>query len=331
MGTSNSTTLRWGIIGTGNIARQFGTDLTLSGTGILAGVASRSLEKASRFIASLENKDLESVTAYGDYSSILEDPAVEAIYIALPNTLHFAWTSAALRAGKHVLCEKPLALNSAAAEELFDLAAENGVLLMEGFMYRAHPQTRLLLETISGGEIGELKVIQSNFCFNRPASMEDARFQPNEGGGSLMDVGCYCIDFARLLTGEEPTGVSGIPHLHELGVDDYFAGSLSFPGGTLASFVCGMTVTTDQTTRLYGTEGWIEIPRFWKAAEGFTIHHPSDEPRSVHVPKLESLPPLYALEADAFAGVTYGAANWNRPENTIANLKAIEAIRVPFR
>lgn len=327
MGYSDSAALRWGIIGTGSIAKQFGTDLTFSETGQLVGVASRSFEKASHFITSLENSQSESITPFGDYSSILKDPTIEAIYIALPNTLHFEWTAAALRAGKHVLCEKPLALNHREAEELFTLADESGVLLMEAFMYLAHPQTRLLFETVSRGEIGDLQVIQINFCFDRPPSKDDARFQANEGGGSLMDVGCYCIDLARNLTTEEPEKAKGVAHQHESGVDDFFAGSLAFPSGVLASFVCGMTVTTDQITRLYGTEGWIEIPRFWKAGEGFTIHRPGGEPKSIFSPTPTPPRPLYAIEADAFAEVLNGRPNWNPRENTIANLRVIEDLR----
>ncbi|MDF2378324.1 MAG: Gfo/Idh/MocA family oxidoreductase [Verrucomicrobiales bacterium] len=327
MGTSDSTTLRWGILGTGNIARQFTKELALSETGRLRGVASRRPDKAFTFIESLKNPDGGSITAYGSYRSILEDPAIDAIYIALPNTLHFEWTAAALRSGKQVLCEKPLALNRREAEELFDIADKNGALLMEGFMYRAHPRTHLLLDTVSNGEIGTLQLIQINFCFNRPAAKEDARFHPNEGGGSLMDVGCYCIDLARSLTGQEPVRANGIAHLHEWGVDDYFAGSLAFPNGVLASFVCGMTLTTDQTTRLYGTEGWIEIPRFWKAAEGFTIHRPEREPENIQLLPTSPLPPLYAIEADAFAGVLRGAPNWNPRENTVGNLKVLEMLR----
>lgn len=322
--------LRWGILGTGNIAGQFADDLSHSKAGILAGVASRSLESAEKFIGSRSERSDENEIRplpFGDYESLLDSNDIDVIYVALPNTLHFAWTKAALEAGKHVLCEKPLALSAAEAKTLFDIAGRKERVLIEGFMYRAHPQTQMLLETIASGEIGELQLIQMNFCFNRPASPQDARFQADRGGGSLMDVGCYCIDFARSLTGREPTASHLVKHEHELGVDDYAAGSLAFSEGPLASFVCGMTVTTDQISRIYGTGGWIEIPRFWKAQEGFTIHRPDCPPKHRGIPEMSGLPPLYAVEADAFAAVVAGAPNWNPPENTIANLVILEAMR----
>lgn len=325
-----SGSLRWGILGTGNIAKQFANDLTKSMTGSLAAVASRSLESAEAFVEAWLETHGETArppAASGDYNSILNDSSVDAIYVALPNTLHFEWTAAALEAGKHVLCEKPLALTSAEAGTLFGLAAEKDVILIEGIMYRAHPQTQLLHDVIIKGEIGELQIIQMNFCFNRPASSDDARFQPNDGGGSLMDVGCYCIDFARSLAGKEPDSYHLVKHQHALGVDDYAAGSIAFPDGPLASFVCGMTVTTDQTSRIYGTKGWIEIPRFWKAQEGFTIHRPETPPQHLDAPNSKELPPLYAIEADAFAAVVEGGPNWNTPENTLANLRIMEGMR----
>ncbi|MDF1826121.1 MAG: Gfo/Idh/MocA family oxidoreductase [Verrucomicrobiales bacterium] len=322
--------LRWGILGTGNIATQFAENLIQSGTGQLTAVASRSIESAGRFIDEWSEGPTGGTnrpSPFGDYASLLTDPDLDAIYIALPNTLHFQWTAAALEAGKHVLCEKPLALSAAEAKTLFASAEEKGRILIEGFMYRAHPQTQLILETIAAGEIGEIQLIQLNFCFNRPASRDDARFRADRGGGSLMDVGCYCIDFARSLAGKEPTSFHFTAHEHELGVDDFAAGSIAFRDGPLASFVCGMTVTTDQVSRIYGTRGWIEIPRFWKAQEGFTLHRPNHSPEHRSVPGADGLPPLYAIEADAFAAVIAGAAHWNPPQNTIANLEIIEAMR----
>lgn len=319
--------LRWGILGTGNIASQFANDLAHSATGTLRGVASRDPAKAARWLTSLHDPQPPSCTPFPDYQSLLHSPEIDAVYIALPNTLHSEWTSRAIRAGKHVLCEKPLAITAAEAEALFELARAQEVVLIEGFMYRAHPQTQLLRETLTSGRIGKLRLMQINFCFDRPATREDSRYHPDEGGGSLMDVGCYCLDLARYLTGEEPDHANGLAHRHDFGVDDCFAGSMVFPGGTLVSFVSGMTITTDQITRLYGTEGWIEIPRFWKAAEGFVIHRPGRAAETIRLPDNPPRPPLYAVEADAFASVLAGAENWNPPENTIANLRLLETLR----
>jgi len=143
----------------------------------------------------------------------------------------------------------------------------------------------------------------------------------------LMDVGCYCLDFARALARAEPVEAEAVLHRHESGVDDYGAGVLSFPGGEIAAFTCGMTVASDQTAHLAGTEGRIEVPRFWFAEGGFTLHRPGEAPRRIEASAAARAKPVYATEADAFAEVLGGAPNWNTPENTLGNLRLIERLR----
>lgn len=313
-----SRNFRWGILGTGRIAAKFATELPFSRTGRLVATASRSMDSAVGF-ARIHGGD-----PLAGYESILLREDVDAIYISLPNALHREWTLAALDAGKHVLCEKPMALDVAEAREMFDRAATKGFLLMEAFMYRSHPGTRRLFETVASGSIGEVRLIRANFTFSREATREDARFQSGPGGGSLMDVGCYCVDFARTLSGGEPDRVECIAHRHETGVDDYAAGLLGFPSGTLATFTCGMTVLSDQCAHIAGTEGRIEIPRFWQAKEGFTLVSPKGATKIIQIPEER---PLYAVEADAFAEVVSGAVNWNPPQNTLGNLHVLEKLR----
>lgn len=327
----NTPRLRWGILGTGMIAEKFAHGLALSETGIPAAVASRSIESAEAFLDRLRI-DEETVRSYdateavAGYENLLAHPDLDAIYIALPNHLHREWTLAALRAGKHVLCEKPLALDTEEATELFAAAKEANRVLIEAFMYRTLPQTARILELVREGELGDLRIIRANFTFEREASRDDARYQRENGGGSLMDVGCYCIDFARSLAGTEPAEGSAVFHEHEYGVDDYAAGVLRFPNDIVFSFTCGMTVTSDQTTHIAGTRGRIEIPRFWFGREGVTLVRPNEDPETIVEPS-EGLDSVYAVEADAFASVVGGGPNWNPPENTIANMKVLDSLR----
>jgi predicted dehydrogenase len=310
--------LRWGILGTGMIAGRFAADLPSSRSGRLAAVASRSADSAAAFS---KKHGGEPVTGY---EALLARDDVDAVYISLPNALHREWTLAALDAGKHVLCEKPMALSETEAREMFDRAEATGRVLIEAFMYRAHPQTRLIHETIASGAIGEIRLIRTNFTFNRAASPQDARFQAGPGGGSLMDVGCYCVDFTRTLLGAEPDRVECVAHRHEFGVDDYAAGLLGFPTGALATFTCGMTVLSDQTAHLAGSEGRLEVTRFWQGKEGFSLVSPKGKVKKFSVKEKR---PIYAIEADAFADVVAGAPNWNLPQNTLANLRLLEQLR----
>lgn len=314
----SSPELRWGILGTGMIAGRFAADLPHSLTGRLAAVASRSADSALAFAS------LHGGQAVTGYETLLARTDVDAVYVSLPNALHHEWTLAALEAGKHVLCEKPMAPGEAEARQMFAKAEEKGRILIEAFMYRAHPQTALIHQTIAKGAIGEIKLIRTNFTFRRDASRDDARYQPGPGGGSLMDVGCYCVDFTRTLLGAEPDRVECLAHRHEFGVDDYAAGLLGFANGTLATFTCGMTVLSDQTAHIAGTEGRIEISRFWQGKEGFSLVSPDGkvERFGVHEGR-----PIYAVEADAFAEVVAGAPNWNTPENTLGNLRVLEELR----
>lgn len=323
--------IRWGILGTGMIAEKFAKELPLSKTGHLQAVASRSNEKAKAFLGRLHSQILPEsgasfAQAHDNYEALVTDPDVDAVYIALPNSLHRDWTLRALRARKHVLCEKPLALHALEAEEMFAAAKSANRILMEATMYRALPQTRLLIDAVASGQIGIPKLLRTNFTFTRPVDPNDARYQPGAGGGSLMDVGCYCIDLARSIAGDEPVESHAVFHQHESGVDDYAAGTLRFPSGLLATFTCGMTVVSDQTTHIAGSEARIEIPRFWFGAEGFKIVYPNGD-HSVFPGNRPDTTPIYAIEADAFAAVLEGSPSWNPPENTIGNLCVIDRLR----
>src|SRR5688572_7212137 len=183
--------LRWGILGTGNIARQFAAGLCATPRATVTAVGSRTREVAEAFASRLGG----CAPVVGTYDDVLASRDVDAVYVSLPNSLHHEWTIRALRAGKHVLCEKPFASNFAQAQEMFDVAKASGKLAVEAFMYRSHPQTRAALDLVAGGEIGEVKLIRASFCFRTSRIAGNIRFDPALAGGAVMDVGCYCVSF----------------------------------------------------------------------------------------------------------------------------------------
>lgn len=301
--------LAWGILGTGNIARQFTAGVSASRRGQLVAVASRDSAKAAIFA-----KAHSIPASYGAYQALLNDPSVQAVYVSLPNSMHHEWTIKALVAGKHVLCEKPFAMNIDQAIEMFDVAQRCGKVLMEAFMYRTHPLTHAVIAAVDSGAIGEVRLIRTSFCFKVGKTAGNIRFDPTLAGGVIMDVGCYCVSFARLFAREEPEHVHLVHHRHESGVDDIAAGTLLFPSGAIASFTCGMSVHADNTASICGSEGYIEIPVPWKPpASGSTFTIARSTPPKMDHPTGKPVPPprdtrtitvdgdLYGLEADAFA------------------------------
>jgi predicted dehydrogenase len=333
--------LRWAILGTGNIARQFAVGVTASSRGVLTAVGSRSLEAAEEFA-----RGYAVTHAYGRYDEALLGRDVDAVYISLPNSMHHEWTLAALRAGKHVLCEKPFAVTAAEAEEMFDAARKAGRVVMEAFMYRCHPQTAAVLDAVRDGAIGEVKLIRTSFCFRTTKVADNIRFRPDLAGGALMDVGCYCLSFSRLIAGEEPNVAEAACHLHASGVDELTAGVLRFPNNVTASFACGLTTQADNTAYVCGSEGYIEIPVPWKPpARGatYSIAHstpprmdqqgrpgrkdaPAAPPRQAHV--VDASGDLYGLEADDFAACALdGRPPRVLSQETIGNVQLLERLR----
>lgn len=251
-------TRRWGILGLGNIARKFTLDLKAQGLMIHA-VASRDENKAKAFA-----HEFGIHRAYGSYEALLADAEVDAVYIALPNSLHAVYTLAAARAGKAVLCEKPFVADGVEAKHLLREIEKCGVLFMEGFMYRCHPQYALIRELLARQEIGAIRLIEARFSYNMGHGIGNIRSDRTLLGGSLLDVGCYGVSFARWALGEEPSRCKALAHIGPTGVDTWFAGALAFPGGALASVQCGSQVYQPSWAALYGEKGRIEIPEPWK-------------------------------------------------------------------
>jgi D-xylose 1-dehydrogenase (NADP+, D-xylono-1,5-lactone-forming) len=245
--------LRWGLLGTARINRALIPAIRGSARSSLAAVASRDGARAAAYA-----REWEIPRAAASYEALLADPDIDVVYIPLPNHLHAPWTIAAARAGKHVLCEKPLALAPDDVDRVAAAAGEAGVVATEAFMYRHHAQTRRVVTLVREGAVGELRLLRGAFTF--PLSREDdVRLRPEWGGGSLWDVGCYPVSYARLVAGSEPESVVGAAEIGPSGIDTAFAGALAFPGGVLATFDCGFRAVFRTSLEIVGTEGTIDV------------------------------------------------------------------------
>jgi xylose dehydrogenase (NAD/NADP) len=247
--------IRWGILSTANIGRAAVIPaIQASKNGVVAAVASRDAQKGAEFASRLGIPK-----SCGSYEALLDDPDIDAVYIPLPNSMHYDWTIKAAKAGKHILCEKPLALNALQCQEMDAAAKECGVVLMEAFMYRFHPRTEKVIELLRAGALGPLQMIQSGFTF-RLTRPDNIRLQADLGGGALMDVGCYCVNLSRTLAGAEPVDVQARAQWAASGVDAQLAGTLRFANGLTAQFDCALTMTRRESYTAAGTDGYYFAP-----------------------------------------------------------------------
>jgi xylose dehydrogenase (NAD/NADP) len=252
--------IRFGILGAGRILEKYAQALAGHASAQVVAVASRDLDRARaaarRFGAS---------RAYAGYEALLADPDVDVVVNALHNGLHCEWTVRALEAGKHVLCEKPLACSSAEVERMFATAHRCGRWLMEGFMYRFHPQIAEAKRRVDAGEIGRLLHVHSRFAV-RGRDRQNPRYWPQAGGGALMDVGCYCVNLSRLFAGE-PQRVEARARF-EHGVDVTLAGLLACVDGVAATFVCSFESEGSFAAEIMGTDARLTIPHPWLPPAG---------------------------------------------------------------
>jgi D-xylose 1-dehydrogenase (NADP+, D-xylono-1,5-lactone-forming) len=254
--------LRWGLLSTARINRAVIPPIRGSVRSELKAVASRDSVKAKEYA-----REWHIPHAYGSYEELLADPEIDAIYNPLPNHLHAEWSIRAAEAGKHVLCEKPLALSLAEVDQMMAAAKKHNVVITEAFMYKHHPQTLKVLDLITQGAIGDLLLIKGAFTFNldRP---DDVRWVPEWGGGSIWDVGCYPISFARLVAQAEPAEVFGWQIMGSTGIDVVFSGQLKFASGLLAQFDCGFRAPYRTSLEIVGTRGAIELGSPFKPSSG---------------------------------------------------------------
>ena len=345
MTTPDKKQLRFGILATGNIARQFADGVQSGAThSTITAVASRTQQSADNFA-----KTYCIPQAHSQYNALLTDPNVDAVYIALPNNMHHEWTIRALNAGKHVLCEKPIAVNAEQAAEMFQVAESQGLLLAEAYMYLTHPLTQSLVDELHAQTIGPVKMVRSSFSFAVGNPDNNSRFSTELAGGALMDIGCYCVTLALLVAdtitspGTYPSQIQCAAHLHPSGVDDYASVSLRFPNDLIASFVCGMSSQMNNISFISGRDGYIEIPIPWKPPmENAVFHigqnitpkqdqHSDTKPRAVlqnHTTTVSADKPLYALEADAFAAAVFGKQPlFITPDFSLRTIRILDALR----
>jgi D-xylose 1-dehydrogenase (NADP+, D-xylono-1,5-lactone-forming) len=250
--------MRFGILGAGRIVTKLGEAFRLVRGGKLTAIASRELARARARAA-----EFDIANAYGDYQALLDDPDVDIVFNTLHNGLHCEWSIRALEAGKHVLCEKPLACTVAEAQRMFAAARENKRKLMEAFMYRFHPQIAEVKRRLDAGEIGTILYIRSSYTFHG-RERDNPRYWPNAGGGALMDVGCYCVNLSRCFAGSEPTRVVAQAHFDKTtDVDLTLSGTLVFDDRLTAQFSCSFEAESSWAAEIVGTEGKLVIPHPW--------------------------------------------------------------------
>jgi predicted dehydrogenase len=247
--------VRWGVLGTAKIARNHVFEAIRDAELCeLTGVASRDVGRAEACAA-----DFGIERVYGSYEALLADPDIDAVYIPLPNDMHGPWTRAAADAGKHILCEKPLALDAAEAEAVAAYCQERGVLLMEAFMYRFHPAWTEIRRLLAEGAIGQLTALEIWFAFRAVRDPNDYRLRKESGGGALLDLGCYAVNLSRWLLGDEPSGIDASVRVDPEGdVDLTFSAILEY-GEARSVFTVSIEQEPDHRVRLHGTEGWMSV------------------------------------------------------------------------
>lgn len=252
--------IRWGIIGTGAIAKKFAEGLKVIDDAELTAVCSRSMSSAESFAHEYgihqRHVGLDNFTA---------DKNIDAVYVATPHPFHCEGTLACLDAGISVLCEKPFAMNSKEVKQMVDKAKEKKIFLMEAMWTFFFPAMAKVRKLISSGAIGEVRLLQSNFCFRAAFNPEGRLFKPELGGGALLDVGVYNMALAYMVFGKEPVEISSQATLGKTGVDEQSSIILKYDDGALATSICAIRTSTDHDAIIHGTDGFIKIPHhFWQ-------------------------------------------------------------------
>lgn len=320
---STSGRIRWGILSTARIGlTRFIPGAAKSRNGVVHAIASRDGARAAAAAA-----ELGIPRVHDSYEALLADPEVDAIYNPLPNSMHAEWTLRAAEAGKPILCEKPLTVDAEQAAALVADCKRHGVLLMEAFMYRFHPQHARVRELIDGGAIGELRAVRTAFTFSMGTlNPKNVRLQADLAGGALMDVGCYTVNAARMLYGEEPVAaVATADFSSQFGVDVTLAGVLEFSEHRMATFDCGFQAMGQGWYMAAGTKGTIEVPYAFVPGTKDTLVILEDG-SGRHEERISGVD-QYMLEAEEFADcLLEGRAPRIPAEDAVANMRAIDAL-----
>jgi D-xylose 1-dehydrogenase (NADP+, D-xylono-1,5-lactone-forming) len=308
--------IKLGIVSTAHINRLVIPGAHASDKVDLIAVASRDQARADEYA-----RKWEIERAYGSYDALLADPDVDAVYISLPNTMHAEWSIKAVEAGKHVLVEKPFSRHPEEVEQSFDAAERAGRLLTEAFMYRHNPQAARLAELVGEGAIGELRVIRAAFSYSL-YDADNIRLRTDVEGGSLMDVGCYCVSGSRLLAGE-PDSVFGRAHVGPTGTDWVFTGSMGFPGDVVALFDCGTSLPDRDELEAIGTEGSLFLDDPWHGRTPVIELRRDGGTERIELETVDS----YRLEVENLADAINGEAPLLLGrEDAVAQSRALEAL-----
>ncbi len=299
---TNNKILNWGIISTARINRRVIPALKDATRSNLLAVASRDLPAAQSFAA-----EWGIPQAFGSYDEMLASPEIDAVYIPLPNHLHAEWSIKAATAGKHILCEKPLALTVSDVNRMTDAARANGVVLMEAFMYRTHPIIAKLKSLIAEGLIGKVKIVRAKFSFTL-SDDNNVRLKKEMGGGSLWDVGCYPVSFAQAISESAPAEVMGWQRLNHNGVEVGFSGQMRYESGIIAQIDSGFDIPFRIGAEIVGDKGILYLPVPWLPGvdgKASVIIHIAPDDTETHIdidPKSPYLCELEAMEAAILDG-----------------------------
>lgn len=313
-------TVRWGLLSTANINRRLIPAVRASQRGELVAVASRSQEAAQAYAAKWEIPQ-----AFGSYESMLDSGQVDAVYISLPNHLHAEWSIRAMQAGVHVLCEKPFAVTLEEVDRMIAASRQYNRVLTEAFMYRHHPQTKIVGEWIHTGRLGEISLVQGMFNFYL-SQKDNVRLVPGFGGGSLWDVGVYPMSYAQYIYSGAPRVVSGMQFIGESGVDETFTGQMVYPAGGMAQIGSSFRTQFHTSVEIIGTEGRLALNRPFVGMEDdqHLMFYPKDaEPYEISVPEQE----LYLGEVEDMHGaILDGAAPYLTLEETRNHVRTVLAL-----
>lgn len=320
-------TVRWGLLSTARINRALIPAIRASERGELVAVASRDIEKSRAYAA-----EWQIPRAFGSYEEMLNSDAVDAVYISLPNHLHAEWSIKALRAGKHVLCEKPFAITKEEVDQMTAASQETGCKLAEAFMYRHHPQSKLVGEWVKSGRLGDIHLVRAVFNFdmgNRPGNV---RLVPDYGGGALWDVGIYPISYTQYIMGEAPQYVTGAQYIGETGVDEFFAGQMVYSGNRMAHISCSFRTPFHMSLEILGTKGRLYLTRPFTRLDGpdreMIFYPPEGKPQKIRVQKKET----YAGEVeDMHAAILDGASNYIKLEESRNHVRTAQALYASAR
>jgi xylose dehydrogenase (NAD/NADP) len=331
MTLSSSGPLRIGILGAARIARLFVEAVRPSAKVVVTAVASRDAGRATAFA-----HEFGIGRVHASYEALFADPGIDAVYVPLPNSLHAQWSIAAVRAGKHVLCEKPLAATAAEARAMFEAAEKNGVYLVEAYPYRAQPQTQKVRELLAEGAIGRIQLIQASFGFPL-TDAANIRMDPQLAGGALMDAGSYPVSFVRTVAGTTPLRVSAMSRWASSGVDAVTMATLEYPEGLLAQISCSFTTARYRHAFIAGDAGSINTTYFNDTGPGFPplvdVRRGSGWDAAREVIETGALPGFLA-EAESFHDlVRYGWQGWTgaTPEESIDIALTLDAIAASSR